>query len=150
MKNLFDAAQIEEIKTRITRLGPGNARQWGRMDLPQALAHCSAGFGLASGELRPPRAFMGHLLGWAVKPLALRDDAPMRPGSPTVKELVVLDERSLETERTRLLEAMDRFAAGGPARCTTHPHPFFGRLTPAEWAIQMYKHVDHHLRQFGG
>lgn len=149
MKNLFDAISTEEIGTRVARLGSRNERQWGRMDLPQALAHCSAGFKLASGEIRPPRAFMGRLLGWAIKPMALRDDAPMRPDSPTAKELVVLDQRDLETERTRLLAAMNQFTASGPAGCTTHPHPFFGRLTPAEWAIQMYKHVDHHLRQFG-
>ena len=45
--------------------------------------------------------------------------------------------------------SFDRFVNGGPRVCTTHPHPFFGRLTPAEWAIQQYKHLDHHLRQFG-
>ena len=44
---------------------------------------------------------------------------------------------------------IDRFAAAGPKGCTTHPHSFFGPLTPDEWAILMYKHLDHHLRQFG-
>jgi hypothetical protein len=44
---------------------------------------------------------------------------------------------------------IDRFVASGPAGCTNHPHSFFGRLTPEEWAILMYKHLDHHLRQFG-
>jgi len=37
----------------------------------------------------------------------------------------------------------------GPAGCTKHPHSFFGKLTPEEWAILSYKHLDHHLRQFG-
>jgi Protein of unknown function (DUF1569) len=36
-----------------------------------------------------------------------------------------------------------------PPGCTTHPHSFFGRMTADEWAILMYKHLDHHLRQFG-
>jgi transposase InsO family protein len=44
---------------------------------------------------------------------------------------------------------IDRFVAAGPKSCTTHPHSFFGPLTPEEWAILMYKHLDHHLRQFG-
>jgi LPS sulfotransferase NodH len=44
---------------------------------------------------------------------------------------------------------IDRFVAAGPKGCTTHPHSFFGRLTAEEWAILMYKHLDHHLRQFG-
>jgi hypothetical protein len=63
--------------------------------------------------------------------------------------MVVRNERDIEVERTRLSELIDRFVAGGPATCTTHPHSFFGRLTPEEWSMLMYKHLDHHLRQFG-
>ncbi len=77
------------------------------------------------------------------------DDQPMRLNSPTVEALVVHDERDLAVERTRLCESVDRFFAGGPEACTTHPHAFFGSLTPEEWSILMYKHLDHHLRQFG-
>ncbi|MCU1266985.1 MAG: hypothetical protein JWM21_3303 [Acidobacteria bacterium] len=150
MKNLFDAAAAAEIRKRIALLGPGNERQWGRMNVAQALAHLSAGLELALGERRPPRALMGRILGWAIKPMALGNDAPMRPNSPTIDELVVLDQRDFETERKQLSATIDRFVAGGPAACTTHPHPFFGRLTPQEWAIHSYKHLDHHLRQFGG
>jgi hypothetical protein len=150
VKNMFDAATAAEIRTRVAQLGPRDERQWGRMDLPQTLAHCSAGFGLATGEIRPPRVLIGRILGWAIKPMAPGNDAPMRPDSPTVEELIVRDKRDFETERKRLSAAIDQFVAGGPALCTTHPHPFFGRLTPAQWAIQMYKHLDHHLRQFGG
>jgi hypothetical protein len=77
------------------------------------------------------------------------NDEPLRRNSPTVQGLVVNDDRNLETERERLYVMIDRFAAAGPRGCTTHPHSFFGRLTPEEWATLMYKHVDHHLRQFG-
>jgi hypothetical protein len=52
-------------------------------------------------------------------------------------------------ERQRLSGLIDRSAAAGPAGCTTHPHSFFGSLTPVEWAEFMYVHLDHHLRQFG-
>jgi len=48
----------------------------------------------------------------------------------------------------RLRESIDRFAAAGPGICTTHPHFFFGPLTPVEWATLMYQHLDHNLRQF--
>jgi transposase InsO family protein len=84
-----------------------------------------------------------------VKPMVFGNDEPMRRNSPTVKGLVVRDERDLGTERERLCGLIDRFTAAGPEGCTTHPHSFFGRLTPEEWAILMYKHLDHHFRQFG-
>ena len=104
---------------------------------------------MALGDKTPPRVLVGRILGWIVKPLALGNDEPMRRNSPTMKGLVVQDERDLRTERERLRGLIDRFAAAGPAGCTTHPHSFFGRLTPEEWATLMYKHLDHHLRQFG-
>jgi transposase InsO family protein len=59
------------------------------------------------------------------------------------------DKRDLGKERGRLSGLIDKFAAGGAAGCTKNPHSFFGKVTPEEWAILMYKHLDHHLRQFG-
>lgn len=149
MKNLFEMATVDEVKARIGRLRPESERQWGKMNAPQALEHCARSIEIAFGERKPPKALAGWLIGWAIKPLIFKDDQPFRRNAPTMKELVVVDERNLETEKERLSDLIDRFAAGGPACCTSHPHSFFGRLTPGQWAILMYKHVDHHLRQFG-
>jgi hypothetical protein len=149
MKNLFEAPRIEEVKERIARLLPDSQRHWGKMNAPQAVAHCSMGLELALGDLRPPRALLGRIIGSIIKPRVLRNDEPLRRNSPTVEGLMVQDERDLAKERARLCGLIDRFAAAGPASCTTHPHSFFGPLTPEEWAILMYKHLDHHLRQFG-
>jgi hypothetical protein len=140
---------VEEVKQRIGRMKPDSERQWGTMNPAQALEHCSRGVETALGDKTPPRVFIGRILGWIIKPKVTENDEPLRRNSPTAKILVVQDERDMETERTRLFELIDRFAAAGPAGCTTHPHAFFGRLTPDEWAILMYKHLDHHLRQFG-
>jgi hypothetical protein len=149
MKNLFEPAAVKEVKERVARLRPDSPRQWGTMNVAQAVAHCSAGMECATGDLLPPRELVGRFLGRIVKPLALGNDAPLRRNSPTAKSLVVADERDLGTERDRLCGLIDRFAAAGPAGCTTHPHAFFGRLAPEEWATLQYKHLDHHLRQFG-
>jgi len=149
MKNLFEAVAVEEVKQRLAQLRPESERLWGTMNAAQAVAHCSAGLELAAGDRKPPRALMGRIIGRIIKPMALGNDEPMRRNSPTVKDLVVQDERDLGTERERLSGLIDRFAAAGPKGCTTHPHSFFGQLTPEEWATLMYKHLDHHLRQFG-
>jgi hypothetical protein len=148
MKNLFDAAADSEVKERVGGLHADSPRQWGKMNATQAVAHCAIGVNMALGDERPPRVFIGRILGGIVKPLALGDDKPMKKNSPTAPSMVVGDDRDFETERRRLLALIDRFAAAGPAGCTTHPHPFFGAMTPNEWAILMYKHLDHHLRQF--
>jgi hypothetical protein len=149
MRQLFEPAAAAEVKTRLALLRPDSPRQWGTMNAAQAVAHCVGGLEQALGDRRPPRMMVGRVLGWAIKRLALGNDAPMRRNAPTVPELVVADSRDLDVERQRLVALIDRVTASGQAGCTTHPHSFFGRLTPEEWGVLMYKHLDHHLRQFG-
>jgi hypothetical protein len=149
MKNLFDAVCVDELQRRLARLQPANARLWGKMSVTQMLAHCSKGLEMAAGEIRPPRAFIGRVIGGAIKRAVMRDDKPMMRDSPTMRELIIADTPDFETERARLKKLIGGFVAVGPAGCTSHPHAFFGKLAPDEWAILMYKHLDHHLRQFG-
>lgn len=148
MKHFHDPTTVTELKARVQQLRPDSPRQWGTMTAPQALAHLTVALEQALGDRKPPRMLAGRLLGWAVKPIAL-GAKPMPRNAPTVPELVIADRRELDIERARLLALVDRAAAAGPAGCTTHPHPFFGRLTPQQWSVLLYKHLDHHLRQFG-
>jgi hypothetical protein len=104
---------------------------------------------MALGELNLPRARLSRIVGPLIKRLAVGNNEPMRRNVPTIKELVITDDKDFATEQGRLASEIDRIIAAGPAGCTTHPHPFFGPLTPAEWGNLMYKHIDHHLRQFG-
>lgn len=150
MKILFEADTVEEIKRRLLQLRPDSRRRWGKMTPVQMLAHCSAGLKMAMGQIRPRRLMLGRVMGPLVKPLALLERSEFRRNVPTAKELMVaVDQKHFVQERNRLNELIDCFAAAGSAGCTTHPHFFFGQLTPNEWAILMYKHLDHHLRQFG-
>jgi hypothetical protein len=148
MKNLFEAATVTEVKGRVSALRPESERVWGTMNAAQMLAHCSVSMEGAVGDRHPPRIFVGRLLGPIAKPDFL-NEKPMKHNSPTDKSFVISDSRDFAAERERLLGLIDRFAAGGPGGCTRHPHSFFGALSPEEWVRGMYKHLDHHLRQFG-
>ncbi len=150
MKNLFDAAVANQVKTRLGQLKPQAERRWGKMTAPQMLAHCSLSMQWAVGEVVPEKgALFARLLGRLVKPMLFRNEDPLRKNAPTTRSLIVADERDLDKERERLSGLIDAFAAGGAAGCTKNPHSFFGKITPDEWATLMYKHLDHHLRQFG-
>ena len=122
MKNLFDAALADEVKQRTGRLRRDSGPRWGRMTVSQAVAHCAAALEMALGDIKPHRALGGRLIGSVIKPMIVGNDQPFRRGSPTLRELVVSDDRELETERARLRLLIDRFASGGPAACTAHPH----------------------------
>ena len=147
MKTLFDPSSATEIRIRIESLRPDSPRQWGSMTAAQMLAHCSAWMEMATGQNNPPRVFLGRIVGKIAKK-SLLSEKPIRRNLPTDKTLLMRDEKNFATEQQRLLALLDRFSTGGPGRCTTHPHCFFGPMTPDEWAAIGYKHLDHHLQQF--
>ena len=151
VKNLFNPTQATDIQKRIRELHGDTQPLWGHMSVAQTLAHCTSGFEMAMGGIKPKRApFPANVLGLLIKPLVFGNDKPMRRNSPSSPELFAAHEQcDFDRERSRLLAAIDRFTSNGAACCSHHPHPFFGPLQPKQWAILMYKHVDHHLRQFG-
>ena len=152
MRNLFDPILLEETKERIMQLHSESERQWGSMGVAQTLAHCTSGIEMATGVIHAKHApFPANVIGRLIKPLFFRDDKPMRGGSPSSPELFAAEPAKLDfaSERSRLIASLDRFGSYGPTGCSRYAHPFFGSLTPKQWAILMYKHIDHHLRQFG-
>ena len=147
MKNLFQPDAVEEVMARIDRLSPYSQPQWGKMDVAQMLAHLSTTMDMASGKFAAKRSLIGRLIGPRVRHI-ISDDSPMRRNSPTAKELRVVAS-DFAREHQRLKQSVRQFHDGGESHVTKHPHPFFGALTPVEWSTGMYKHLDHHLKQFG-
>jgi Protein of unknown function (DUF1569) len=149
MKHLFEPDRVKEVKERLAHVRPDSERQWGKMDPAQMMAHCSAAIEMAEGKIVSPRIMIGRLLGPLAKRSLIVRGEPMRRNSTTAPSVLISNERDFVTEKQRLLESIDRFVTGGPAKCARQPHFFFGPLTPDEWASLMYQHLDHHLRQFG-
>lgn len=147
MKNLFEPGAVQEVMTRIDQLTPHSQRQWGKMDPAQMMAHCSAALEMASGKFVARRTLLGRIVGPRVRHV-LTDDRPFPRNSPTAKELKV-GICDFSREQERLKQSVRAFHEGGVSQCTRHPHPFFGPITPVEWSTGMYKHLDHHLQQFG-
>jgi hypothetical protein len=148
MKSIYQPATLSEINNRLNSLQPTNARLWGKMDAPQMMAHCSEPIQVAMGESFPPRIFLGRILGPLMKKKFV-SEAPFGKNYPTDKNFIMNTPKDFEKEKARLAGLINQFAKNGPEKCSTHPHSFFGKLTPEQWGIVTYKHLDHHLRQFG-
>jgi hypothetical protein len=148
MKNLFEREAVDEVISRVDTLQPASQRLWGKMDVAQMMAHCSGALDMASGRANLPRMLIGRLIGPLVKPI-YTNEKPFSRSSPTHPKLVMSDQRDFLREQEQLKRCVREFHQGGEAQCTRHPHPFFGDLTPQAWSRGMYKHLDHHLRQFG-
>ncbi|MCY7789221.1 DUF1569 domain-containing protein, partial [Bacillus inaquosorum] len=114
----------------------------------QMLAHCSSFQDIAMGLSFPARGWLGILIGNFVKPI-FYNDKPLAQNMSTIPDILIVDEKEFETEKEILKQKIITFQNNGPEKCTTHPHPFFGKLTSEQWGKGIYKHLDHHLKQFG-
>ena len=148
MPSLFNTTDLQDTINRVEKLSPGSLRQWGKMTVGQMLAHCNQSLETAMGKNSIKRLFIGRLLGPLVKKSAL-GPKPFGRNSPTDRSYIFKDDRNFEVEKGRILETLRQFHHNGQAGCTKDPHPFFGHFSPDQWALFQWKHMDHHLRQFG-
>lgn len=148
MKNLFDANAYHEIVERINKLTPNSERLWGKMTVSQMLAHVSISFGVPLSDKPLPRMLLGRLLGWTMK-AKLYNDEPWKRNLPTSPEFIIKEDKQFDAEKEKLLKLVDRFHHHGKETAGRFPHPFFGSFTTEQWGMSMYKHLDHHLQQFG-
>ncbi|WP_407272529.1 DUF1569 domain-containing protein [Radiobacillus sp. PE A8.2] len=148
MNNIFDLLHTNEIVKRIDGLEVDSPPKWGEMDVAQMLAHCSAFQDIAMGNAFPPRGLLGILVGRMAKPIFF-NDKPLPVNMSTIPTILIADERNFDTEKEILKQKITTFQKNGPKKCTNHPHPFFGKLTSEQWGKGIFKHLDHHLKQFG-
>jgi len=148
MKTLFESTDRESLLGRLEALKPDSQRQWGKMNPAQALCHCAIALEACTGHRPMKQKFIGKILMPFFKKTLL-GEKPWSRNSPTDPSFVVADEREFATERTRLKGLIQQFVDRGPAAAGNETHAFFGKLTGQQWGEVMYKHLDHHLQQFG-
>ncbi len=148
MKSLFDPKENQEIIDRIQNLSVDATALWGKMKVSQMLKHCEAPLKVAFGELKLKRGLLGVLFGNMAKK-KMTNDKPFEKNIPTDKMFKVNYDPEFAPTKEELIILVKRFADQGPSGLMSAPHPFFGKLTAQEWDILQWKHLDHHLRQFG-
>jgi Protein of unknown function (DUF1569) len=145
-RNLFDPAVKQEIISRIEKLTPASVPLWGKMNVSQMLAHLELPVGVALGSHKLRRTLMGRIFGPMVKSM-LYNEKPFKRSMPTDPSFVTFgQEKDFYKEKQVLLDMVGNFSE---TSMVDEPHPFFGPLTKEQWSKGMYKHIDHHLRQFG-
>ena len=146
MKSMWQEATQREMADRLAGLAPDRAAQWGRMTAPRMVAHLTQSFKSAVGELRvAPRS--GPLRYSPLKELVIYW-LPFPKNVPTSPEMLALEPMEWAADVAQLQDLMRRFAAKDP-KSAWPEHAAFGRLSGAQWGILMYRHADHHFRQFG-
>ena len=149
MKNIFDQQVTNEVIGRINQLTPASQPQWGKMNVAQMLAHCNVTYELVYTDKHPkPGAFMKFILKMMVKSTVV-SEKPYAKNGRTAPAFLITDERQFEEEKKRLIDYINKTQQLGGEHFHNKESHSFGPLTQEEWNNSFYKHLDHHLNQFG-
>ena len=148
MQSLFNSTENNNIIERINKLSADTKQLWGKMKVAQMLAHSQTTLLVALGEKKLKGGLMGFLFGKIAKKQLLKD-APFKQNMPTAPSFIVKDEREFDVEKNKLIQLIQKFGNANAEEIAGRPHPFFGKLTKDEWDVLQWKHLDHHLKQFG-
>ncbi|MES2426676.1 MAG: DUF1569 domain-containing protein [Bacteroidota bacterium] len=148
MKSIFNADNNAEMINRINQLTVTTPAQWGKMDAAQMMAHCYASMSIGFGLSKCHRHWVGVLFGNFAKKRMLKVfefDRHM----PAYFKLRITDDRDFEQEKHKIITIIKLALEKGEAGLVKYPHPYFGKFKSGEWTQLNWRHLDHHLRQFG-
>jgi hypothetical protein len=149
MKSVFNQSDVSELINRINKLSPTTKPQWGTMNIAQALAHCNVTYELVYDNIHPkPNGFKKLLLRMFVKKYVVTEK-PFKRNGPTGPEFVVKVDKNFDVEKKRLVDYIHKTQQLGEKHFAGKESQNFGVLNSNEWNTMFYKHLDHHLTQFG-
>ena len=149
MKNIFKQEIAEEVINRIKKLKPSSKNLWGKMNVGQMLAHCNVTYDMIYTDKYPkPNAFKKFMLKLFVKKIVVGEKTYSKNGR-TAPEFLITDEKEFEDEKRKLIENIIKTQKLGEKHFEGKQSHSFGTLTATEWNNMFYKHLDHHLNQFG-
>ena len=149
MKDIFDQAVCNEVINRIQQLKPDTQPQWGKMNVAQMLAHCNVTYEMVFENKHPEPNFMVQLLLKMFVKKSVVSPTPYKQNSKTAPAFIITDLKNFELERQRLVQYLKKVAQLGRGYFENKKSLSFGKLTANEWNNMFYKHLDHHLNQFG-
>lgn len=149
MKNIFDTKETEAVIDRINNLSPITRPLWGKMSADQMLAHCNVTYEMAfEDKHKKPNGFTKFMLKLFVKNTVV-GDKPYKKNSRTAPQFLISNARNFVEEKARLTDYLKKAQSLGEAYFDDKESHSFGKLTKQEWNTMFYKHLDHHLSQFG-
>ena len=149
MKNIFTEETSNEIIARINTLTNETQALWGKMHVAQMLAHCSVSYETIYTNKHPkPNVFVKFILKKFVKKYVV-NEKPYKKSSQTAPYFIIADERDFDTEKKKLIDYILKTQELGEKAFEGKESVSFGPMSKNEWNNMLYKHLDHHLSQFG-
>ena len=147
--SIYLRSTTNELIERIQKLDAESQPQWGKMNVGQMLSHCCVPYQQILGEdTTTPNFFVRTILKIFLKK-SMTNEVPYKQNLPTGPNYIRNTNHDFEEEKARLIDYIQQIEKMGPENLSKIPSKFLGKLTAQEWSNQLYKHLDHHLQQFG-
>jgi hypothetical protein len=143
VRTLLQTDDYQVVLARLNSLNGSEARLWGTMTVSQMPQHCCKQSEMALGRI-PTKPMYPRPIQWLSK-VIFGYYIPWPKNLVTAPEMVVTRDEVFEIEYEKLLIAIPDFMKAEEL----FPHSIFGNLTKEDWGLIIYKHLNHHLRQFG-
>jgi hypothetical protein len=149
LPNIFSKTVANQVIERINKLTPDTKGNWGKMSVDQMLAHCNITYEMAFDNIHPkPNAFVKFILKMVVKNNVV-SEKPYQQNGKTAPEFIIKGNKDFENEKNRLITYISKAEGLGEQYFANKESHSFGILTVNEWNNMFYKHLNHHLSQFG-
>lgn len=149
MKNIFSLEVCNELINRIEKLTPETQAAWGKMSVDQMLAHCNVTYEMAFENKHPKaKGFLKFILKIFIKPMVI-NEKPYKKNGKTAPAFVISNHKNFELEKNRLISYIKQAQELGETYFDGKESNSFGVLNSKEWNNMFYKHLNHHLSQFG-
>jgi len=147
VKSLWQSDARKEIEDRVRSLSPEAQPRFGRLNAPRMLNHIADQMRMALGDIHA-RNGAGWLSVWPFNYLAIYV-LPWPHGFKGPREAFTTKPVTWDADREQLLTLIGRFCEKQEQQSWPE-HPVFGKLSGNDWAALSYRHLSHHLGQFGG
>lgn len=149
MKNLFTEKDTQETLKRIDSLTENSKPNWGKMSVGQMLSHCSVTYEMVfTDKHKKPNLFLKLILKTFIKK-AVVSEKPYPKNGKTSPQFLITDKKDFLKEKEKLKNYMKQTQKLGESYFEGKESNSFGKLTAVEWNAMFYKHLNHHLTQFG-
>jgi hypothetical protein len=149
LPNIFEQQTVAALINRIDSLQSSTKPQWGKMDAAQMLAHCNVTYEMAFEQIHQAPGFLMKLMLKTFVKSKVVNEVPYKTNAPTAPAFVIKSNKNFDKERQRLIGYLQQAQNLGAAHFEGKESLSFGVLSATEWNNMFYKHLDHHLRQFG-
>jgi hypothetical protein len=149
LPNIFSREETTNVIERVNKLTNLTQPVWGKMNVAQMLAHVCVSYEMVyENKHKAPGAFLKFILKTFIKK-SIVGEGPYKNNSQTAPAFLITNERDFNTEKQRIIDYLKKTQELGETYFDGKESLSFGKLNKTEWNNLFWKHIDHHLKQFG-